>query len=97
MPPSTPAPLPSRALSAAFNMAGDRVTVAGLARACGVTTSVVDQWLWHGGLVADSAMISAIRIAFYRAGVLLEHEPGDIDGVAVRLPDGWCVGLIGWG
>ncbi len=78
-------------------MADDRVTVGTLARACGVTTSVVGRWLRHDGMVSDPAMISAIRITFYRAGVLLEHEPGDIDGVAVRLPDGWCVGLIGWG
>ena len=95
MPPS--APLPSRALSAAFSMAEGRVTVGGLARACGVTTSAVGLWLRHDGLVTDRAMISAIQIAFREAGVRIEHEPDNIDNdtFGVSLPGGWVVGTIG--
>ncbi len=39
----------------------------------------------------------AIAIAFRGAGVLLEHEPDDIDGTGtgVMLVDGWMVRPIG--
>ena len=42
-------------------------------------------------------MISAIQIAFYQAGVLLDHEPDDIDGTGTDelLVDGWTVRSVG--
>ena len=78
-------------------MAEGSVTVGTLARTCGVTTSAVGLWLRHDGAVSDPAMISAIQIAFDQAGVLLEHEPDDIenDTFGVSLPGGWVVGTVG--
>ena len=78
-------------------MADGRVTVAGLARTCGVTTSAVGLWMRHDGLVNDPGMISAIQIAFRGAGVMLEYEPDDIDNdtFGVSLPGGWVVGTVG--
>jgi len=96
MPP--PTPLPSRALSAAFTVAEGRVSVGTLAHACGVTTSVVGRWLRHDGMVSDPAMIDAIVIAFYEAGVLIEPGPGDIeddDAGDVVVVDGWRVRPVG--
>ncbi len=89
--------MPSRALTAAFTLAEGRVTVGGLARTCGVTTSVVGLWMRHDGMVTDPAMISAIYIAFYQAGVVLEYEPDNInnDTFGVSLPGGWMVGTVG--
>ncbi len=47
--------------------------------------------------LTDPAMISAIQIAFYQAGVLLDYEPANIDNntFGVSLPGGWVVGAIG--
>jgi len=93
----TPPPLPSRALSVAFDLADGRVTVGGLARTCGVTTSAVGRWLRHDGQVSDPGMIDAIIIAFYEAGVLLEHGAGAIeeDGDDRPVVDSWRVRPVG--
>ena len=94
---STIKPLPRAALSAAITLTDSRVTVAALARTCGVTTSAVGLWLRHDGVVTDPAMISAIQIAFREAGVVLEHEPDNFDNdtFGVSLPGGWMVGTVG--
>ncbi len=42
-------------ITAAFTLAEGRVTVGGLARACGVTTSKVGLWMRHDGMVTDPA------------------------------------------
>ncbi len=84
-------------ITAAFTLAEGRVTVGGLARACGVTTSKVGLWMRHDGMVTDPGMISAIAIAFREAGVVLEYEPDNIDNdtFGVSLPGGWVVGTVG--
>jgi hypothetical protein len=84
-------------LSAAFTLAEGRITVGALARACGVTTSAVGRWLRHDGQVKDPAMIETITIAFYEAGVLLEHGAGVIeeDGDDRPVVDGWRVRPVG--
>ena len=93
--PAPPPSLPSRALTAAFTVAEGRVTVGRLAQACGVTTSAVGRWLRHDGQVSDPGMIDAIIIAFYEAGVLLEHGAGEVEGdgddADVLVADGWRV------
>ena len=88
--------LPSRALKAAFALAdaeADGLSVAGLARACGVTTSAVGFWMRRDGRVTDPAVIKAIRKAFRGTGVLIEYAPvssGDA-GAGATLYDGWRV------
>ncbi len=82
--------MPARALTAAFTLAEGRVTVGGLARTCGVTTSVVGLWMRRDGMVTDPAMISAIQIAFRDAGVLVERAPEEAGD---RRLDGWAVWL----
>jgi hypothetical protein len=63
-----------------------------LAGACVVKTSVVGRWLRHDGQVSDPGMIDAIIIAFYEAGVLLEHGQRDSeDDADVVVVDGWIV------
>ena len=88
--------LPSRALKAAFALAdaeADGLSVGGLARACGVTTSAVGFWMRRAGRVTDPAVIKAIRKAFRGAGVLIEYAPVSIDdvGAGATLIDGWRV------
>jgi len=94
--PTPPVPLPSRALTAAFTLADGRVTVGSLARACGITTSVVGRWLRHDGVVSDPAIINDIRVAFRKAGVVLKHNPdGDDDHDDALLVDDWIVWPVG--
>jgi hypothetical protein len=80
-------------LSAAFTVAEGRVTVGALAQACGVTTSAVVRWLRHDGQVSDPGMIETITIAFYEAGVLLEHGAGEVEDADERV-DGWTIRVV---
>jgi len=87
-------PLPSRALAAAFKLAEGRISLGPLAQTCGVTVAAVGLWLQANGRVEDPAMINAIRIAFYRAGVSIEHGAVDIEDVDAgdtMVADGWVV------